>query len=764
MMQPFAFVHVPLFAGLALQLIPPTKLAELQHLLAYLLKRSESKEFRKMASAAAKKKQRSLLEHGGMQERADIGEIDAYTEMMYEDVPEKIRASGLILQIAFVPDNLERIVQHEAMIGALSRELREEGGKNMELGSNIVHIYFFLSSFTVFHDFLRQHKIGAQCLQILSKEIKRAVQLDEKMGKIQLKIKAKKYSEEEAKTKLQAHHDSCFNQERLIYVSLHLLLNLAEDTRVQMKMASKGLIGNLLTFLERENPELLILVVAFLKRLSIFAENKNRMKEDDIIKQVAPLVHSENPELVKGALPLLLNLSFDSDLRARMVELGLLPQFVNLMQHPKIPNDLPLKLLYHISLDDANKPLFSSTDCLPTVMQMILSSKSDRLPIELMALCINLAASQANAEAICENRGLDILMKRFAKTHDPLLLKMIRNISIHDGPLKELFLEHVDMLAGMIVNERCSEELLVEALGILGNITIPHFNYEKLLTDFDLLLWMNDHLLPDAADDDLVLQVVVLLGTLLVDESCAEQVARSGIVQNLIELLKAKQEDDEIVLQIVFVFYKLVYHEATRGLVLGQTTAVSYLIDLMHDKNVEIRKVCDSALDIIMAFAEDWAQQIRLQKFQFHNAQWLEAVVDADGYDEGAEGYRDEYDEGYTGNYQMHDANELDQFQHDYYEGQPQEGDELYEDMEFDGGGPPRGHHGGYSQESGYDDHDGTGGGGGRMAPGGYVQAGRYDTQGSYEQAGGGGFDTQAAYDAQVAYEQGGGTRYSIDV
>lgn len=69
------------------------------------------------------------------------------------------------------------------------------------------------------------------------------------------------------------------------------------------------------------------------------------------------------------------------------------------------------------------------------------------------------------------------------------------------------------------------------------------------------------------------------------------KVARSGIVQNLIELLKARQEDDEIVLQIVYVFYKLVYHEATRGLVLGQTMAVSYLIDLMHDKNAEIRKV-----------------------------------------------------------------------------------------------------------------------------------------------------------------------------
>ena len=39
---------------------------------------------------------------------------------------------------------------------------------------------------------------------------------------------------------------------------------------------------------------------------------------------------------------------------------------------------------------------------------------------------------------------------------------------------------------------------------------------------------------------------------------------------SLAPLFQAKQEDDEIVLQIVYVFYKLVYFEATRGLVLGQ--------------------------------------------------------------------------------------------------------------------------------------------------------------------------------------------------
>lgn len=36
--------------------------------------------------------------------------------------------------------------------------------------------------------------------------------------------------------------------------------------------------------------------------------------------------------------------------------------------------------------------------------------------------------------------GLKMLMKRALKFKDPLLMKMIRNISQHDGPTKSLFI------------------------------------------------------------------------------------------------------------------------------------------------------------------------------------------------------------------------------------------------------------------------------------------------------------------------------------
>ena len=65
-------------------------------------------------------------------------------------------------------------------------------------------------------------------------------------------------------------------------MSFYLLLNLAEDLKVEMKMKNKGVIKMLISTLNRDNFELLILVVSFLKKLSIFVENKNEMVSDVI--------------------------------------------------------------------------------------------------------------------------------------------------------------------------------------------------------------------------------------------------------------------------------------------------------------------------------------------------------------------------------------------------------------------------------------------------------------------------------------------------
>ncbi|MCL4124004.1 UNVERIFIED_CONTAM: hypothetical protein GTU68_007997 [Idotea baltica] len=214
-----------------------------------------------------------------------------------------------------------------------------------------------------------------------------------------------------------------------------------------------------------------------------------------------------------------------------------------------------------------------------------------------MSLGVNLALNKRNAQLICEGAGLKLILKRAFKNRDPLLMKMVRNIAQHEGPTRALFTDYVSDLCGVVIEGTC-DEFVLECVGVLGNLALPDLDFSHILTEFNFLNWIVNNLRTDVADD-LVLEVVVLVGTVAADEAAAKLLVQAGILDTLVNLLNAKQEDDEVVLQIVYVFYQLTRHESTRPRVVMTAEVPAYLIDLMHDNNNEIRKVCDATLDII---------------------------------------------------------------------------------------------------------------------------------------------------------------------
>jgi len=69
---------------------------------------------------------------------------------------------------------------------------------------------------------------------------------------------------------------------------------------------------------------------------------------------------------------------------------------------------------------------------------MILSSEDEHIRSELVALGINLAINNKNAQLMVENNRLQGLIKIAFRNQDALVMKMIRNISQHDST-KESF-------------------------------------------------------------------------------------------------------------------------------------------------------------------------------------------------------------------------------------------------------------------------------------------------------------------------------------
>jgi len=260
-------------------------------------------------------------------------------------------------------------------------------------------------------------------------------------------------------------------------------------------------------------------------------------------------------------------------------------------------------------------------------MKWIIESTSEQIDLELIALAVNLALNNKCAVQMMEyskKKGLKYLIKRAFKFKDSLVMKMVRNISQHDE-VKKYFCEYVGLFGETIATET-NQDFLIEVVGTLGNLNITDIDYEMLLTEYNLVAWIKAMLQPGQAEDDLVLDVIVLIGAVCNDDSCANLLSNSGIIEILIEMLNAKQEEDEIVLQIVYVFYQMIFHKSTREIIIKKTQAPAYLIDLMHDKNAEVRRTCGLTLDIISDYDEDWARKIQIEKFRFHNSQWLEMI------------------------------------------------------------------------------------------------------------------------------------------
>ncbi|KAG7526402.1 kinesin-associated protein 3-like [Solea senegalensis] len=612
------------------KLIPHSRLPEVEQLLYYLQNRKSSPvEGRLEKKEKRSVKPRELTPFEGMElnEEANITRVDEYVELLYEGIPEKIRGSALILQLARNPANLEELLHNEAALGALARVLREDWKQSVELATIIIYIFFCFSSFSQFHAVVSHYKIGALCMSVLEHELKRHDMWCEELRK---KSKACESAPENGTLRrdqdkaLRKYQGLRAKQEQLLRVSIYLLLNLAEDTRTELKMRNKNIVALLVKVLDRDDEELLVLVVSFLKKLSIFLENKNDMAEVDTVERLARLVPCDHEDLLNVTLRLLFNLSFDSGLRAKMVEVGLLPKLTGLLGDEN-HRQIVMRTLYHISMDDRFKGMFVYTDCIPQLMQMLFECGEEETETELITICINLAANKKNAQLICEGNGLRMLMKRALKTKNCLLMKMIRNVSQHDGQTKPLFIDYVGDLAAEIRAEE-EEEWVLECLGTLANLTIPDLDWELVLKEYNLVPFLKDRLKPGSAEDDLILEVVIMIGTVSMDDACAAMLAKSGIIPALIELLNAQQEDDEFVCQIVYVFYQMVFHQATRDVIIKDTQAPAYLTDLMHDKNAEIRKVCDNTLDIIAEYDEEWGRKIQSEKFRFHNNQWLEMV------------------------------------------------------------------------------------------------------------------------------------------
>ncbi|KAI8427765.1 hypothetical protein MSG28_002188 [Choristoneura fumiferana] len=468
---------------------------------------------------------------------AVLNSIDDYVELLYDDIPEKIKGSALILQLARNPDNLIELARNEALLSALSRVLREEWKRSIELSTNISE-----PPKSRIPEPKRRPKSGTWAVADVNIQKSRSLvsSYHEDLCNASDECLSKN-DEEQMKRKLKTLSK---RQEQLLRVAFYMLLNVADNVKVEEKMHKKDIVGLLIGAMERHsNIDLLILIVSFLQKLSIFVENKNSMASKNIIEKLAPLLESPNADLVNVTLKLLFNLTFDTKMRNKIIKIGLLQKFINFTSDDKHIN-LAMKILYHLSMDDRVKLMFTQSDC----VKLIGSGGAGTTDV-LLALCVNLAWCERAAQQMAAEGRLRELLTRAFRHKNTMLMKLVRNLS-HHAPNKPLFVEFVGDIAGAVTSNDAGEEFVIECIGTLSNILDFNTSIDiyAVVERYNLIPCIMNILDPDP---ELVLEGVVLAGALAGCARAALALARAAAPDALVAALRARQADDDHVLQTV---------------------------------------------------------------------------------------------------------------------------------------------------------------------------------------------------------------------
>lgn len=105
-----------------------------------------------------------------------IEKVEDYLEKLYDEVVEtKVEGAMSLLFLCFSHENMEIMLDHETLFGTISRTLRDDFKKSIDLTLYLLNIFQAYSNFSQFHEFLSSNQIGDTTIRIIEHEIKRYV-------------------------------------------------------------------------------------------------------------------------------------------------------------------------------------------------------------------------------------------------------------------------------------------------------------------------------------------------------------------------------------------------------------------------------------------------------------------------------------------------------------------------------------------------------------------------------------------------------------
>ncbi|CAJ1359097.1 unnamed protein product [Effrenium voratum] len=560
---------------------------------------------------------------------ASVRCLDEYVEQMYEEQMEmKVQGAQKLLRLCTEVDVLEQITEHSSLLGVLSRELRENAKRSYELAVAITGIFLILANFSCFHSALSKYQCGEITMRVLEYESKRrnVLKKDLEASQEQIVSQDSKVSGEK-RAELQRQEDRCRalldRQDHLLQICILVLRALSEDTVEELKLVKQKLCKRLTPLLSRQHEDLLWSTLSMIHKLSIFEQNKDQIMGE--LPRLVELLGHPASEVFSMALRTCYNFSFDAKGRAALTQSAVIPRLVYGVQNAGT-RKVALKVLYHLTLDPPVRSAMISKHPTVPALAMQLARSKEQEP-EAVALLVNLAADEAAACLLLAEESFVAVALRAIKHKQPTVLKVIRNIASHKASRSIL----LDVMGGdawllemvkLIQTTADRHDVLVEALGILAGLDFPSPEVPwPELCEAGLLEVLPRLLMVGFAEDDVVLEAVMILSILALDTPCTALLRSSQVIGRLPDLLA--KPDSDLLVQVLFLMRCLLMSDETRDAVL-HSDAIGCVTDLLHS---EVKDAALELLDVVVAVESlepgTWTQRVQEAKFMLHNEEWL---------------------------------------------------------------------------------------------------------------------------------------------
>jgi hypothetical protein len=215
--------------------------------------------------------------------KVSMNMIEKYTDLLYEEkFEDKVKGARSLLFLIVDPNNIVRLVtEKSSQLDIISRTLKDEHKKNIELLIHLLAFFYSLSFYEEFHQILLTQSIGDSCMNIIEFQYaKYIIRKNEIIRKKLNSINQREYIRDEDKFFFLVR-----KQDRILRMTFTILMHLAEDPKIEFKMVKRDIVGFLIKYLDRSNVNLLVVILLFLKKLSIYDINKEVMIKNNILDE-----------------------------------------------------------------------------------------------------------------------------------------------------------------------------------------------------------------------------------------------------------------------------------------------------------------------------------------------------------------------------------------------------------------------------------------------------------------------------------------------